>query len=258
MLKQIKKQIKKHKQKVKCLKTGLKAILTALLVATVIFSVPKIHQKVLKSYVTNRLVYVTNLDGSRGGTGFHVKAASGKIYIMTNSHVCDGIGKDGNVFISLENSDRPMQRKIIENSIFTDLCLIEPIEGVAGLSLASSVENSDIVYSIGHPALYPSTFSSGEIISEQMITVPVSFDVDSCALPKNKIISLNTFFGPINVCAIVVRGYLTNIVSMPGSSGSPVVNATGKVIGVIFAGRGDTNWSSLVSLFEVRKMLESR
>lgn len=262
MLKQIKKQvskqIKKHKQKARHLKSGLKILLAILIAATTIFSVPKLHHKLLKNYVTNRLVYVTNLDGSRGGTGFHVKAESGKVYIMTNSHVCDGVGKDGSVFVSLENSDRPMQRRIIESSVFTDLCLVEPVEGVEGLSLASSVENSDIVYSIGHPALYPSTLSSGEIIAEQMITIPVSLDVDNCNLPKNKIIAINTFFGPMDVCAIVIRGYLTNIVSMPGSSGSPVVNATGNVVGVIFAGRGDTNWSSLVSLVEVRKMLETR
>lgn len=256
--KQIHKHAKKHKHKVKHAKYGLKILVGALIAAVAIFSIPKIHHKLLKSYVTNKLVYVTNLDGSHGGTGFHVKAKSGKVYIMTNAHVCDGVGKDGNVFVSLENSERPMQRKIIESSVFTDLCLIEPLEGINGLDLASSVESSDIVYSVGHPALYPSTLSSGEIISEQMITIPVSLDTDNCTLPKNKIVTVQTFFGPMDACAIVIRGYLTNIVSMPGSSGSPVVNARGQVIGVIFAGRGDTNWSSLVSLVEVKKMLELR
>lgn len=255
----LKKMYNKNKKKLIAIKKlTLKFLILASLILSLPIAVPSIYRKVLKNYVTGKLVYVVDINMGRGGTGFHVKGKSGKTYIMTNSHVCDGVGKNGNIFILTENSSLPVQRRIIENSVYTDLCLIEPIEGIEGLSLSSGVSTGDIVHSIGHPSLYPSTMNSGEIITETFITIPVSFDTENCNLPKNKIVKARTFFGEMEMCAISVRSYLTNIESLPGNSGSPVVNSYGNVVAVLFAGRNDNHWAILVSLKEIKTMLETR
>lgn len=65
--------------------------------------------------------------GTRGlGTGFHVKAKSGKTYILTNFHVCFLADKNGYMNAL---TDKTFQRvKVIRRSNFTDLCLLTPVK----------------------------------------------------------------------------------------------------------------------------------
>lgn len=243
----------------KHLKSVAKLALSCFLLGALSVKGPQIHYDYIRNKVQKTTVMVTNEERTSGGSGAHVIAPSGKVYILTNAHVCK-LGKDGNIFIT-DDYGRTIPRKILEVSNFTDLCLIEPLPNYHGaLKLGSEVSPGQIVAAVGHPTLMPTTMSRGEIIGEKEVQIldhiMNEFDEDDkCDLPKNKIIKINTFFGPLKVCAVSVKANLTTVVILPGSSGSPQVDFWGNLNGVFFAGN-QANWGLSITLSDVKKFLQ--
>lgn len=234
------------------------AICTALyfvLVGYLVFKLPEIHYQILRSYVGDRIVKVTNKEGTSGGTGFHVRAKSGKTFILTNSHVCKVGAKEKIVYIK-GPGERLLPKKIVEDSDFTDLCLVEPLEGIDGLDVASEEELGKIVHVIGHPKLMPITLTSGELTGKAKVQVLSDMfpAPGSCDDKKSKRMEIPFFFMKVPVCVIEIDAYSSNIQILPGNSGSPLVNFYGDVIGVAFAG-GDGNWGFFVTLEDINRFL---
>jgi len=243
------------------MKKHLKAFALILGFGFLSFKIPSIHYSLLRSYIANKTVYITNSEGTSGGTGIHVKARSGKTYLLTNDHVC-GLGNNKNeVYVSFDNSDRLIPRRIVEKSIMTDLCLVEGMPEVEGISLAKSASYGSIVYQVGHPRLMPITLTQGEFISKQMVRVligPIFTEEDkmNCSLPKNSIIKVDGLFGEVELCTIKVMGNLSNIPTLPGNSGSPIVNEWGKLVALTFAGDNRINWGISIPLEDIERFLK--
>lgn len=238
----------------------LKKILASLILITLIFKLPEWHYNYIRSSVGEKVVEITNKEKTSGGTGFHIKAPSGRTYILTNSHICSHIGDNGIVQVSDTNGNT-IPRRIILDSDFTDLCIVEAMPGAEGLSLGSEVEPGQIVAAVGHPKLLPLTMSRGEIIGVQEVSVLDHIMADNdpkdkCDLPKNRIEKVNLFgLFEVQACVVQVKAYLSNATILPGNSGSPVVNFWGNVVGVVFAGDGDSNWGDFVTLSDINKLL---
>jgi len=235
----------------------LNVLLITVIATLVVISGPPIHYKMLRSYVADNVVRVTNEDGSSGGTGFHVIAPSGKTYILTNSHVC-GVSEDG-VTVTIVKRDRKYIKKIVKDSEFTDLCLIEPLGGMTGLSVSYRASLGEVLAVVGHPSLFDITMSRGELISEQMVKVfshylPIDKDgkmlTNDCEQPKHTI--EEGLWG--TACIVNVQAYLSNIQILPGNSGSPLINFYGGVVGVAFAGTG-ANWGLFVTIEDINEFL---
>lgn len=227
------------------------------IVSIMILKLPEYHYEYVRNVVSAKVVKITNFDKTSGGTGFHVRSPSGKTYILTNAHVCS-IEKDGEVLVTDEN-EHSMIRKVIERSDFTDLCLVEGVPGTKGLLLGSEPKIGEIVAVIGHPKLMPTTVSRGEIIGQQEIDVidhVIESKDDKCDLPKNRKDEMDFFFFRLPVCLIHIQAYLSNVVILPGNSGSPVVNFYGHVVAVAFAGDSQSNWGFFVTLKDVKKFLK--
>ncbi len=207
-----------------------------------------------------------------GGSGFAVKAPSGETYIVTNDHVC-AASRDGQSLMVKDNEGNRMRRRILAKSEYSDLCLLEGMPGVEGLSVSSSAPAiGQIIASVGHPAGYDTTMSRGEVIMRRDVGIaegPISvvnpqtgkeeqipaeeggITAEQCSLPKHKIVTekIPVLFWELEVkfCVNVTEGaYFTNMLIQPGSSGSPAVNFWGDVVGVMFAS-DQAGWGVAVS-----------
>lgn len=234
---------------------SFKKVAVVAIVAFTAYNAPNWHLR----YMENRAGQVTikvlkNEQGTSGGTGFHVKSLSGDVYIMTNAHVCQ-LSADGEfIFVQLKGSTRVMKRKIVEVYAEHDLCLVQALPGVRGLSVASSVSKGESMRAVGHPLLKSLRSSLGQYLDDVNIDVAVEIfgTKESCNNLKGQ---FAVAMGFVPVCIKTYSAIETNIVAYPGSSGSPVINIWGNLVAVLFAGDGTTNYAYLVPLSYVKDLL---
>lgn len=222
----------------------IKSAISSIALASAIFYgaivAPEVHNQYLRSAVGESVVQVLFVDGNGGGTGFAVKAKSGKEFIATNKHVCGVANENDIVRIKYgKNLEKVTFRKVVYRDARHDLCLINGIEELSPLSIGSELEPGDMNYAVGHPALRALTVSKGEFIGYEVIKM-IEEDVVDRAQCTGEIVELNPFQQIFMQREFVcVKGYksmsLTEFI-YGGNSGSPIVNKWGRVVGVIFAG----------------------
>ena len=197
---------------------------------------PDLHHKYLRNEAGPASVMLLGKQG--GGSGFHVEAPSGKTYILTNAHVC-GLAVKGRIKVVSAAKNITTTRKVLQVYDSHDLCLVEPIEGIDGLEVATSSNISDTIYVAGNPRLVPFSINKGEVIDRKIIEIVDSVNIsgDEC---DGKYIQLDGFaammYGFDSVCLKERDSIEANVISYAGNSGSAVVNGYGNVVAVLFAG----------------------
>lgn len=228
-----------------------------------LLNAPGWHYRYIRNVVGDRTVEITNTGPvlMAGGTGVHVSLPSGKTAILTNAHICGLKDEKGMVKVFSPMLDRPIERRVIEEADFTDLCLIEPIEGISGLSVGSEPQPGDILAVVGHPLLQELTMTRGEVVTRENVDVGVKIlggpdaDESSCKLPKNKVLTINSFFGKMKICCTSFVSTITTIQIFGGNSGSAAVNWRGQIAGLAYASSSETNWGILVTVADIKKFL---
>lgn len=203
------------------------------------------------------VAYVTNKEGTSGGTGFHVKAPSGKMYLVTNGHVCKGVEKDGVVYVRLGEGDTSVPRNVIQESPSTDLCLVEPLPQARAVKLSEKdPESGDILAAIGHPRLFQITKTQGITIGPRKVEFIQSFNPEpgTCDEPKNVRKEITLLFWKIPACLVAVDAIQTTITILPGSSGSPIFDEQFRVKGIAFAS-DESAWAAIVPVTQLNTFL---
>lgn len=204
------------------------------------------------------IVKVTNIAGSRGGTGFLIKTKKG-LRVMTNEHVCSGAATPSGL-VFLEKNNELASGRIVAKSEKADLCLIEPSDtlGGTGLSFARNIQRNERIWVMGHPYLAPLTEAKGRAVGLAQATVLISIrekPTDPCR--KYETPSTEMIFGfiPAPVCLRTYTVVQISALAYPGNSGSPVFNKWGNVVGVIFLSDERMHTGSMVPLNEVKTFI---
>ena len=209
--------------------------------------------------VSKSVVYITDKAKKTGGTGFHIKGPSGQRYLLTNGHVCD-IGKEsGIVYVRFGENDDPIPRRIIEESKYTDLCLVEPMPSSTISELAEKNPTpASSLKAIGHPKLLPLTITNGLMIGYKEVKVFLGLDPQpgTCDEPKHEKTQVPVFIFTVPACVLKVNAIATTIPILPGSSGSPILNSNGEIAGIAFAGDSDSNWAWVIPVSDIKKFIE--
>lgn len=231
-----------------------------LFVLLTLASTPYYAQQTHESWVRARVeAHTVKIQGLTGtGTGFAVEAPSGKVYIVTNRHVCEL--KQMWVVSPRLDPKRTWKTRILEVSEDTDLCLLEAPGYLGdGLELSGSdPEYGEGLAVIGHPAgSAKPVLSRGEFLENTKVWHPweeITSDAElewcSTAPERAPVI---TFFG--SWCLKRINSYLTTIQIFPGNSGSAVVNKWGNVVGVVWGSSSSTNYGVVVPLGELQEFL---
>lgn len=253
-------------------------VVSLVAVFALIVEIPNLRREWMRQKVADRVFEIKGIKDGGGGTGFQVEAPSGQAFIVTNSHVCEIAQKDGEDknFLLVKKTDHWMKRRILEVDEQSDLCLVEAWPHLSGLSLGEMLEVGDEVTAIGHPHLGPITMMSGEVTAftniQMMHHLMISNEArkdkffgatsQACNLPKNEIKKQEFFFfglslGEMTACMVNEKEAIqTNVTIFPGNSGSPLVDASGKVVGVIFASNTRSNWGYAVNLNHLKLLLQ--
>lgn len=249
--------MKKHRSSYSTIRILL---LTLIMTITSIIA-PFVHTAYLFDKVGSNTVFIRSPEGAEhagSATGFEIKAPSGKIYTLTNAHVC-GLQKNGVVMVEEKrHSHRLIPRRVLEVYTENDLCLVEGFENYEGLSIADDVDIGDISYAIGYPLGEEMDLSTGftKGLIEVEIAVP-EIPLNQCEGPHLKRDKFEGYLGSFETCAILRKAMQTNIPIYPGNSGSPMFNIYGHVTGVIFASNQQTHWGSAVPLSFINEFLKA-
>lgn len=209
--------------------------------------------------LSSNVVEILNHDKG-GGTGFLVKGKSGRVYIMTNNHICQSADNQPLVVIYQGNM---ILSTVIKSYELNDLCIISaPSYAKSTFRIAKKVYPGERVYSIGHPYLEGDTVTQGELSADVTISISVGQNVDpaKCAGETYRLYDLSTnpaaaVFGIFNECVRELPALSSSVNIMPGNSGSPTVDIYGNVVGVVFAANQYGSHSYHVPLFALRNFL---
>lgn len=192
---------------------------------------------------------VVHVGGS--GSGALVKAKSGKVFVLTNWHVCVAAGFEREILMSYPDG-RSFRGSVVGSSATKDLCVLTAPQGVPSLAVSPD-------YRYGAAKVYTRGFPDGVLGESEgralrplvwAHTFPIEF-VGEC--PKGSRHARSPS-GRLLGCEIQYLAVLLSLHSRPGASGSPVVDEAGKLVMVI-ASYHPNEGAGAVSYEDVREFL---
>ncbi len=198
-------------------------------------------------------VKITGLYGRSGGSGVILNSSRTKSTILTNAHVC-GLIKGGGLVHSSDGTNFITGYKESANY---DLCLVQvnsDLQVSTRVAKSKPVPYYEKATVSGHPALLPTTVTSGHVSGSEIISVVVGYKKCTGQLNPEE-----SFMCAIFGVAPIIRSYESTLVTatiQPGSSGSGVYNQRDELIGLVFAGSGQFGYawtmpySSLISFLD--------
>lgn len=193
------------------------------------------------------------------GTAFHVLDDKGVKRLITNKHVCY---TDKHYPIKLYNtaSGKRYRTKIKRISPVSDLCELAVVKTAPALELDHRFRKDQAVFSAGHPGSMMFQVSEGIIVDymESWNYFPVEISgKKNCLKYKGELKWQKNRQGMRLMCLSPAMGIATNIPLIPGASGSPLLTASGKVVGVINK-VNEAHWGVAVPLSETRAFLNNK
>jgi putative serine protease PepD len=188
-------------------------------------TVEKVAQSVLPSVVK---VNVTSSSSSGSGSGI-ILSKDGKI--LTNNHVVSGAGDNGAITVNF-NDGTTRKAKVIGTDPVTDVAVIQA-EGASDLTPASlgssdSLKVGQTVVAVGSPYGLNATVTTG-IVSA--LNRPVSVSTAEDSAPESPF-GVQPQQGQSQDLSTTYPAIQTDAAINPGNSGGPLVDMSGRVVGI--------------------------
>lgn len=195
--------------------------LFAVVVALVACSTPQASTPIQNLRETS--VHIMN------GSGGVVRAKSGQTYLLTNFHVCVNARVDGEV-VGTYPDGTSVRGPVVEEDVAGDLCLIKVTATKGALVIGEAPKVGDRLYTRGYPYGILGEFD-GVILgyTEYNYTYSI-YDLGEC--PKGTVRRYGHNDRLVG-CEVTNKNTVTTIYAAPGSSGSPVVDGAGNIVGVV-------------------------
>ena len=209
-----------------------------------IYSSPKAVAESAKSvvrisvdYISEDKITFSSVGRSYTATGFSIATQNDTSFILTNQHVCN-MGASVSYVIRTQSGEKVRARFIRADS-FADICLLQAVAVIQPLTLAkSNASQGDRVITIGNPdGVFP-------IIVDGMVSGYHNMHMQNDSDDDGRF--------EVNFRAQVISAPIYQ-----GSSGSPVINIDGDVVGVVFAVRdGKEHIAFMVPISEVWRFVD--
>lgn len=214
------------------------------------------HLRASNAFVRNRVVMILNDDKSGQCTGVEVQAPSHRTYILTAGHCFDLLNTQGTATVTLESGAMHTVKFIAADGA-SDLMLLTSPE-TTGVLVAKDKKLYEKIHAITHGGGMPAYRTDGELLDDHDFLMPM-FLISSPELllqcvgnPANT--AIPTMFGLI--CAIMRHQTVGTAAIVPGSSGGPILNESGSLVGIVSALGGGFNY--YVRLKDIQAFLKGR
>jgi S1-C subfamily serine protease len=201
---------------------------------------------------------VVKLSSAKGMcSGEQIRAPSGTDYILTAGH-CRAMEVNGEITVTDAEGNK-LQRKIIAEDPKSDLLLLEGLPNLRGLDIGDNSTATEHVRTFTHGANMATHKTEGELIEVKQVTIPLKIisdqaEAQECASqPKFTVIEIQSFFGPLSVCAMQLDETAASATIVPGSSGGMLVDDSGALVGV--ASCTDGAFGYFVRLHDIQSFL---
>lgn len=193
--------------------------------------------KISVQYIAEDKITLASMHRGCIASGFSIAVNDNKSYVLTNKHVCEM--QRAAEYKLLLSTGEVMSASFIRSDSFADICLLEANGVIPSLTLAErDATQGDRIITIGAPD------SAFPIVVDGVISGYYDMNMQN-ALDDD---------GPFEV------HFRAQVMSAPiyhGSSGSPVINVYGSVVGIVFAVRNDKEHIAfMVPVNEILRFLD--
>jgi S1-C subfamily serine protease len=191
---------------------------------------PKIYKDFVYSHNEPKVFYVSVTSPTRSthGSGFHVKNSKGKMFLLTNKHVC---GEDLNTKVTIYKNNTEFDTEIIKLSKKKDLCALKPFPNAKSYSFNHRLYINEPVSVVGYPSNYPLYVSKGDIIGSISYEYPIDTSSKAdCESQGGYWSSVLILTLKIHHCIFSNKMLVSTNSVRPGNSGSPLVDFFGNVV----------------------------
>ena len=187
------------------------------------------------------------------GSGSVVVGKSGRLYILTNWHVCLGAQWKHQIIAFYPNGET-IQGMVVKVSPTKDLCAAVLKEDRPGLKMAPRLQPYQDIWTRGYPEhILAETHGNVGGTVQWSAGFPIQ-EIGECPEGYGKD---RDYEGRVQGCTYTFTSQLSTLYARPGSSGSPVVDSEGRLVGVVSSwhSRGDYE-AGMVTFRDVKSFLD--